>query len=181
VIGTTHGFDVPGKGRPVVAGRIFAEHEFTRPFGPPGDRKVRALPLAGGEMVPEARWAWREPEALLALPEGAVPLDAELVPDGVATVFGLDHTDSNHHVNSLVYTRLFIEAALRRLDAHGRAGAPLLARSLEIAYRKPSFAGELARVRVRAFTLGGAVGAVAALGGDGEEARPRTFARVLFG
>ena len=60
------------------------------------------------------------------------------------------HTDSNQHVNSLVYPRLFEEAALRRLAASGRSTA-VLARSLRIAYRRPSFAGESLRVFVRAY------------------------------
>src|SRR5205823_12900006 len=45
--------------------------------------------------------------------DGARALD-EVAPDDFAETFGLVHTDSNHHVNSLVYIRLFEEAALRR-------------------------------------------------------------------
>src|SRR6185369_14676109 len=98
-------------------------------------------------------YTWRGPEAALALPDDAIALDPQPILDDGTTVFGRDHTDSNQHVNSLVYTRLFIEAALRRLWDHGHKG-PLLARSAEIAYRKPCFAGERVKVAVRAFKLG---------------------------
>lgn len=186
VIGHATAAPPPDAGRPVIAGRVFAEHVFTRPFGPPDQRKVRSLQIDGRAVVPEAQWTCPTPEESAALPAGAVALDAEFVPDTTFTVFGLDHTDSNQHTNSLVYTRLFIEAALRRLDAHGRARPPLLARRLEIAYRKPSFAGERVRVVSRAFTHGDELGAVAALLPDDEAtrpagaARPRVFARVAF-
>ncbi len=177
----------PDAGAPrIVAGRVFAEHVFTRPFGPASDRRVRALRRDGAPWVPEVRRESAKPESLLELPEGAVALDAETALDDAETVFGRDHTDSNQHVNSLVYTRVFVEAALRRLDGHGKARPPLLGRALEIAYRKPSFAGERVRVALRTFTLGGRLGAVAMLlgaeeaRGDLEKARPRTFARILF-
>ncbi|MFT3771122.1 MAG: hypothetical protein QM820_37375 [Minicystis sp.] len=186
VIGRTNGPPPSDAGRPAIAGRVFAEHVFTRPFAPPDRRKVVALQVGGESVVPPDRWDFPAPEATIALPEGAAALDPDLVPDTTFTVFGLDHTDSNQHTNSLVYTRLFIEAALRRLDAHGRARPPLLARRIELSYRKPSFAGERVRVLTRAFTAGGAVGATAVLLGDEEASRPaglvrpRVFARMLF-
>ena len=65
--------------------------------------------------VPPVRWPWQAPATLLDLPAGATALDGALTPDDTATVFGLDHTDSNQHVNSLVYPRLLVEATLRRL------------------------------------------------------------------
>ncbi len=130
-------------------------------------------------MVPDARGDWRPPEALLALPEGAVALDEAEVADESAAMFGLDHTDSNQHVNSLVYPRLFIEAALRRFHAHGRGRPARAARAMEIAYRKPCFAGDRARVSARAFAMGDRLGVVAALHAEGD-ARPRCAARLLF-
>jgi hypothetical protein len=187
VVGRTQGAQPADAGRPVVAGRVFAEHVFTRPFGPPEQRKVRALQIGGASVVPPDRWTWRDADAALALPPGAAPLDADLVPDAAFTVFGLDHTDGNQHTNSLVYTRLFIEAALRRLDAHGRARPPLRCRAMEIAYRKPSFAGDRVRVLVRAFAEGSQLGAAAALVSEEEASaprekmRPRVYARMLFG
>lgn len=187
VIGRTNGAPPPDAGRAVIAGRVFAEHVFTRPFGPPDRRKVVALEVGGRSVVPPDRWAFRDAEATLTPPEGAVPLDDGLVPDATYTVFGLDHTDSNQHTNSLVYPRLFIEAALRRLDAHGRARPPLLARRIEIAYRKPSFAGERVRVHTRLFMAGDAPFASQILLSEEEAARPagtvrpRVYARILFG
>jgi acyl-CoA thioesterase FadM len=186
VAGSTMGPKPADAGRPLVAGHVFAEHVFTRPFGPPGERKVRALELDGRTVVPEARYAWREPATLLDLPAGAAPLDAELVADTAPTVIGLDHTDGNQHVNSLIYPRLLLEAALRRFAAHGRSRPPLLSRAAEIAYRKPSFAGEAVRVATRAFTLGADLGVVAVVVADEEAAaplagKPRVYARMRFG
>ncbi len=182
-LGRTHAPQPPDAGRIIVAGRIFAEHVFTRPFGPPAERRVRSLVVDGGApFVPEARYTWRDPEEAMALPEGADAIDAAPILDEATTVFGLDHTDSNQHVNSLVYPRLFIEAALRRFHALGLAGR-LLARSMEIAYRKPCFAGERARVTVRAFRWEGHHGITAAISAEGDPpgARPRCAARLLFG
>jgi hypothetical protein len=181
-IGRTHPPQPPDAGRSVVAGRVFVEHVFTRPFAGAAERRVRALDLGDGRtFVPEPRYELRDPEALLSLPEGAAPLHAEPVLDDAPTVFGLDHTDSNQHVNSLVYPRLFLEAALRRLEALGR-GAPRLARAGEIAFRKPCFAGDRARVATRAFTWDDRPGVTAVLAaeGDAADARPRCVARLLF-
>jgi hypothetical protein len=91
--------------------------------------------------VPPDRYAWRSPEALMGLPEGAEPLDVEPTLDPIPVAFGLDHTDGNQHVNSLVYPRVFEELAVRR---HG--DPKLLARALEMRWRKPFFAGERARL-----------------------------------
>jgi acyl-CoA thioesterase FadM len=172
----------PDAGHPVVAGRVFAEHVFTRPFAPAAERKVRALDAGGRPFVPEARADLRAPETVLALPDGAEPLDTAPVPDDAPTVLGLDHTDSNQHVNSLVYPRLVIEAALRRFHALGRGSSPLLARGLEIAFRRPCFAGERVRVVSRAFAWGDRLGVTATITADGDPAgsRPRCTARVVF-
>jgi hypothetical protein len=168
---------------PSLAGEAYAEHVFTRLFAPPEQRKVRTLQLPGVAPVPGPRVEVPPPEALLSLPDGAVALDTEPVADDAAVVFSLGHTDSNQHVNSLVYPRLFEEAALRRLAAHGE-GTALLARRVECAYRKPGFAGDRARFWSRAFVLGGARGAVGALFPDGinpgSGARASFCARVLW-
>ena len=185
-LGRTHPPTPPDAGRPLVAGRVFAEHVFTRPFAPAATRKVRALDRGDGRLfVPEDRYVFRDAEATGSLPEGATPLDAEPVIDEASTVFGLDHTDSNQHVNSLVYPRLFIEAALRRarvLDAAGRGGSPPLARTMDLAFRKPCFAGEQARIASRAFVLDERLGIAGTLNAEGDAAgaRPRCAARLLF-
>ena len=76
-----------------------------------------------------------------ARPAGGADALDRASPDETLIVFGLVHTDSNQHVNSLVYMRLFEEAVLRRFAALGLP-EPVLARRLEIAYRKPCFAGD---------------------------------------
>ena len=94
------------------------------------------------------------------------------------------------HVNSLAYLRVFEEAALRRFVELGR-GSLVLGRRIDIAYRKPCFAGQTMRVVQQAFELEGKLGMCAALidsadmpgGADGAaslEARPHIFARMLF-
>ena len=187
-IGRTYGPPPQGAGEPTLAGRVFCEHVFTRPLGPPGDRRVTRLDRSGSPWLPSEERAWQPAEAAIELPEGASPLDPALSLDPMIIAFGIDHTDSNHHVNSLVYTRLFIEAALRRLAVHGRRG-PLFARSAEIAYRRPCFAGERAQIASRAFSIGERAGIVAVLLDEREAAspleiektRPRCFARLILG
>ena len=174
--GRTHGPRPPNAGEIVVAGRVFGEHVFTRLFAPRDQRKVVALPGLAGP--PPARYAWTAAEDLIALPPGAEPLDDDLVPDDAPIVFGLTHTDANQHVNSLVYPILFEDAALRRFHARGRS-ALVLARSLEVGYRKPCFAGEAYRIHLRAFVdagrLAAAGGFVPAAGG-----RPHCYVVMRF-
>jgi hypothetical protein len=180
-IGRTHGPPPDGAGTIVRAGRAFGEHVITRPFAAPEERKVRRLEAAGLPKVPSARYDWHIPQSTMELPAGAVALDA--LSDAGAIAFGLMHTDSNQHVNSLVYPRLFEEAALRRLATLGR-GTRLLARYAESAYRKPSFAGERVRIVLSAFTLGERVGAVGAFVDDSDTVdtkRARAYVRMLFG
>jgi hypothetical protein len=179
-LGRMHGPPPANAGEPAFAGRVFAEHVFTRLFAPPEARKVVQLDIEGLPPVPEARWDWRMPEATLALPRDARVLDDKLVPDEQSIVFGLTHTDANQHVNSLVYPRLFQDAVLRRLAAHGRSTL-LLARRLEIAYRKPCFAGDRVRFHLQAYVDGNRTGAIGVLLPDGEgEARPYCFIHMTL-
>ncbi|WP_437287941.1 hypothetical protein [Sorangium sp. So ce406] len=183
----TYGPPPPGAGEQIQVGRVFAEHVFTRPFAEAGARKVLRFESPDLPAVPPDRYAWRSPEALMGLPEGAEPLDAEPTLDPIPVAFGLDHTDGNQHVNSLVYPRLFAEAALRRLSAQGH-GTAVLARRVELAYRKPCFAGLRARIVLRTFAMGSALGAVGALVPDPPEkaasaapdARAYCYIRTLF-
>lgn len=183
--GHTHGFSIPNAGERLFAGRVFAEHVLTRPFDPPETRRVAELELPGFPRLPEARHEWQAPEGLLQLPEGAQWLDEAFTYDAAPIVFGSDRTDSNQHVNSLVYPRLFMDAILRRLWDHGKRYA-LRADALEIAYRKPSFAGDRVHVALRAFASGERWGASAMLVADDDKqkpielAKPRCFARVWF-
>ncbi|MEI8257677.1 MAG: hotdog domain-containing protein, partial [Deltaproteobacteria bacterium] len=109
--------------------------------------------------VPVATYAPRPFPAIIALPRDAEPLEPALRFESQVITFGLVHTDSNQHVNSLVYPRIFEEAALRRLAALG-VRTPLLARALEIGYRKPCFAGDRLRLALQAYRLGEHYGAV---------------------
>jgi hypothetical protein len=176
----------PREGAPAaVAGRVFAEHVLTRLFAPAGERKVTRLDVPGLPAVPPTEVAWRPPSAVLDLPEGAEPLEPDFSADPQPVVFGIAHTDSNQHVNSLIYPRMFEEAALRRFAALGKSPA-VLARFLEVGYRKPSFAGERVRIVLRAFSLGARLGAVGAFVTDDEatlspaQARPRCCLKLLF-
>jgi hypothetical protein len=167
-----------GPGEPVMAGRVFAEHTFTRLFAPPDKRRVTTLDAPG--MEPTAEYPFPGAATAMQLPDGAVPLDDEYLPDETGICFGLDHTDSNQHVNSLVYPRLFAEATLRRLGRHG-VPRHLLVRHLDVAYRKPSFAGDRVRLHIRSFRLGERVGAAGFLVADGEPLdKPRCAARILL-
>src|SRR5262249_2839639 len=104
----------------VLAGQAFSEHVFTRPFAPPDQRKVVTLAgIDGYPEIPAARYHQPAPSTAGDVPEGASTLD-ELAPDAIDTVFTLDHTDANQHVNSLVYVRLFLDAARRRLAANNQ-------------------------------------------------------------
>ena len=183
--GRTHGPPPENAGQTLECGRVFAEHVLTKPFGPKEERRVTRIDFPGLEPIPSAMYTWRTPESTLALPEGAVFLDEHFSKDPAPVIFGIDHTDSNQHVNSLVYPRLFIEAGLRRLWDHGKRGG-LIVHAAEMSYRKPSFAGERVRALLRAFTRGKNCGIVAMLVAD-EEAeapldtiRPRVFAKLYF-
>lgn len=183
--GRTYGFAVPNAGERLFAGRVFAEHVMTRPFDPPETRRVTELDIPGSPRIPNARHEWRAPENLLQLPANAEWIDASFKVDAAPVVFGTDRTDSNLHVNSLVYFRMFTDAILRRLWEHGKRLA-LRNDALEIAYRKPSFAGDCVHVAVRAFVSGEKLGAsVLLINGDEakgpiELAKPRVFARMSF-
>lgn len=161
-------------GRIARVGGVRAVHVFTRPFARAEDRKVLDAALVGGDIGERVERA--EPEALLVPPADARCLDDALVPDPAPVVFGETHSDSNQHVNSLVYPRLFEDAVLRRLALHGREPR-VLARSLDVRYRKPSFVGDRLALVLRAYERGGRVGAVGAFV-DGEPSRPRVTLRM---
>ena len=185
-IGHTHGAasaDAPK----ILAGRVLGEHVFTRPFAPPGERRVTAFDFEGAPDVNETRPAAPSFESIASLPEAATPIDAGPRADPTPIVFGLVHSDGNMHVNSLAYLRVFEEAALRRFVELGR-GALVLARRMDIAYRKPCFAGQTMRVVQQAFeTDGGDLSGDLSMGvasvlvdAAAPDARPHVFARMTF-
>ena len=166
-IGRTHPPQPANAGERIHVGRAFAEHVFTRPFAPAGERKVHALPSAEGAFVPERALPFREAIRTLALPPEATFLEPALALDPTQLSFGLSHTDSNQHVNSLVYPQLFEDAALRRLMDLGHDTTALLVEVIDVAFRKPCFAGQRMYVWLRAFSQRGKLGAVAYLGPEG--------------
>ncbi len=184
-LGRTYGPPPDGEGEVRLAGRLYAQHVITRLFAPPEERKVLSLPNAQGvPEVPKTRGRWMPPAEVLQLPAGAAPLDPQLRLDDATIAFGVDHTDSNQHVNSLVYPRLFIEAALRRFANLGKP-TDVLARYMECGFRKPSFAGDRVIIALQAFELEGRLGAVgqyvpAAEAQAFATARPLCTLRMLF-
>lgn len=183
--GHTHGFSLPNAGERLSAGRAFAEHVLTRPFDPPETRRVTEVDFPGFPPVFEDRYESQSPETLWQLPQGATWLDDSFRLDTAPMVFGTDRTDANMHVNSLVYPRIFIDAALRRLWDQDKRGA-LRAETAEVVFRKPSFAGERIHIALRTYTQGEKLGAALMLIGDDdaqkpiELAKPRTFAKIGF-
>jgi hypothetical protein len=80
-------------------------------------------------------------------------------------------------VNSLVYLRIFLDAAQRRFHALGKK-LNVASRCLDITYRKPCFAGDRVRIDLRAFSLGDAIGAAGSV--IGADDKPRCSVRTIF-
>lgn len=151
--GFTHGKQPAGAGEKIPVGRAFAEHVFTRPFAPREARKVLRFDVEGQPSVPADQYRWKNAMELLTLPEHAEAL-GPLSPEAMPTVFGLVHTDSNQHVNSLAYPALFEQAVVRRASELG-VSTTGLARVVEVAYRKPCFAGDVMSLHVQLCRVGG--------------------------
>ncbi|MDF2693470.1 MAG: hypothetical protein K0S65_1853 [Labilithrix sp.] len=141
-IGSTLGPPPPRDAERVLVGRAYAEHVVTRPFAPPAERKVTRLDLPGIPSVPEDLHSFEDAEDLSA--------GHALEPAG-EHVFGMMHTDSNQHVNSLVYPRLFEEAVVRTIASRSDIPDPSrqLTRAVELRYRKPFFTGDRAGLALR--------------------------------
>jgi hypothetical protein len=159
------------------AGTLFAEHTFTRLFAPPDQRKVTKFETEGYPTVPETHYPSPPPRTAQDVPAGAIWLD-ELARDPVDITFTLDQTDANQHVNSLVYIRTFLDATQRRIAATGRS-MKVRSKAVDIAYRKPCFAGDRVHCELRLFTLDDGIGAAGLIAG--EDGKPRCYVRVLFG
>src|SRR5262249_34926833 len=124
----------------ILVGRVFAEHVFTRPFGPKDRRKVTSLEGEGMPAITDVHAF--EPAEALAGDVGARSDDLR-----TAFTFGLLHTDVNQHVNSLAYPRIFEELVIGKLQAEETR--KLQNQAIEIRWRKPFFAGETADVAIR--------------------------------
>jgi hypothetical protein len=159
--GVIHGPLPEGAGEIIEVGRVHAEHVFTRLFAAPGERRVIALEGSGLPRVPERRISRVAPSDVLTLPEGAAWTTGWQL-DPAPVVFGLDHTDANQHVNSIVYPQLFRDAALRGWARSGAATAVRIC-SDELLFRKPCFAGQRLKIGVRCFMRDNQAGAVLAL------------------
>jgi acyl-CoA thioesterase FadM len=185
-IGRPYG-SCPRAGERAPAGRVYAEHVLTRPFASAGERRVTKLDYPGAPAVTETRPSPPAHESIASAPPGAALLEPSRRPDSVPLTLGLVHTDSNMHVNSLAYVRLLEEAALRRFAALGRS-ANVLGRRLDIAYRKPCFAGQTVRVGLQAFEADGRLGAAAVLVDEADAtseealawAKPHAYATMTF-
>lgn len=148
----------------VHVGRAYAEHVFTRPAAAPGERKVLSLPLSDGPLVPGPVLTFREPISTLELPAQANWVDSKLYLTPAPITFGLAHTDANAHVHTLVYPQIFEDAGLNRLMDLGQDTRAMLVDHIDIAFRKPCFAGQRMYLWVRAFVLRDKLGIVAYLG-----------------
>ncbi|MFT3694253.1 MAG: hypothetical protein QM831_13995 [Kofleriaceae bacterium] len=156
-----------------LAGRIFAEQTFTRLMAPPDQRKVTRLDVEGYPAIPEERHTPPAPSTAGEPPEGAqwiVPPSPDIPYN-----FTLDQTDSNQHVNSLVYIRIFGDAVNRKLAAAGKTGK-LRTRAVDIAYRKPSFAGDEVTCQVGLWESANGLGAAGFIAGS--DGKPRVFVRL---
>ncbi len=134
-------------GERVAVGRMYAEHVFTKPFSAKDQRQVAVDELASFEGVPGRLIEPRAYASVVDLSDYR-SIDESFAQPCSPIAFGMRHTDSNQHVNSLVYFGLFEEAALSALSSRGR-NTQVMARAIEIAYRKPSFAGQLMQPCVR--------------------------------
>jgi acyl-CoA thioesterase FadM len=186
-LGRTYG-TVDGSGTRALAGRVLAEHVLTRPFAPPGQRRVEALDFQGAPDVSDTRPDPAPVDEACNLSGDATPLEPGMRAESASRTFGLLHTDSNKHVNSLTYLRIIEEAALRRFASLGRP-ADTLGRRVDISYRKPCFAGQTVRVADRAYELaGGGLGVVAMVFDEADArsgeaftgAQPHVCARMEF-
>jgi hypothetical protein len=166
----THAKQPPDDAARALVGRIYAEHVVTRPFAKTaGERKVTRLEdLPGVPEVPEDEHAYEDAASLVA---------GHALEPAREHTFAMMHTDANQHVNSLVYPRLFEEAVTTRAMERRLLEAPerLLARAIELRYRKPFFAGERAVITASARPSPSALDAVGAFVPiDGDPTKPRT-------
>ncbi len=166
--GSTH--DVrAGVAEHEAVGHVFAEHVLTRPFAEPERRRVHAWPE--GYSHQEQR-AWTELDELSNLGD-AKAIDRTAMQARELT-FAMRDTDSNRHVNSLVYPRLFEEASTQQWQT-----PELAMRAIHIAWRKPCFVGDRVRIEIQRIAHGDAKGAIATL--RGEEGKLRCVARLWLG
>jgi len=76
-------------------------------------------------------------------------------------------------------TTLMLSGQEKTVPAQNGKSRVVLVRALDIAYRKPSFAGDRVQVHLKMFEIGGRIGAAGFLAAPGET-RPRVCARILL-
>jgi len=138
----------------------------TRPFAPREQRRVTVCNLPRGVSLDAHVYHPPTPDRVCTPTSAAVSLEPTLRCDE-PVVFGVCHTDSNQHVNSLVYPRIVEERALRRLHALG-ARTAVVATACEVSYRRPCFAGDTLDFAVRVFECDGGYEVIAAVLPTGE-------------
>jgi hypothetical protein len=161
----------------LVVGRIHTEHLLTAatPNGEtPAGLDEFAFPDDGG-----TRFEWTAPSHVHAPPPNARRLDRE-GRVGRTIVFGPMHTDPRGRVRSLAFPRIFEEVALERFAALGQR-VDVLAREVQLTYRKPCVAGQRVDVMLQAFERDGAPYAVGAFVPHGLDRRPHCYVRMGFG
>jgi hypothetical protein len=165
----------------VRVGRAFGEHIFTKPHAPKAERKVLGFNVPGYPAVPTQRYTRPKLTETVAVPAHATALEDTFSADECPWVFGMTHTDGNQHVNSLVYVRMFEDAAIRRF-ARLERNAAVLAHRVEVQYRKPCFAGQKLVCMLRAYEAPEGDGVVGYLGVEGAPVEKAHCAvRMQFG
>jgi hypothetical protein len=119
---------------------MYAEHVFTKPFASKEHRKVSVSDLSQFAEFPGRLIEARAYASVVDLSGCRACDDAFVAQAPIA--FGMRHTDSNQHVNSLVYFTVLEEAVLEALASRKR-DTRVMARAIEVAYRKPCFAGQV--------------------------------------
>jgi len=164
------------------AGHMRGVHVLTKPTAPAGERGVTDVPP---QLAPLKVHPWDEPfpavEGMRGVPEGFRQHDSG--PWGIQhTVWGINNTDINQHVNVHEYI-INIENHFARMLHGARMDVPRhRVERMEILFRKPSFMGDTCAIQGDLFTKGDEtllLGGFHALGPDGAvDPKPTVFARL---
>jgi hypothetical protein len=166
----------------VPAGRMRGVHVLTRPTAPAGQRGVSEVPRQLRDLKVHP---WTEPypsaEGLQEVPDGFQAVDAGPWREQ-RSVWGLNNTDINQHVNVHEYI-INIENHLARVLHGADLSVPEhRVERTDILFRKPAFMGDVHEMRGDLYTRGEQtlfLGGFYAIDADGRaEARPSVFARM---
>ena len=166
----------------VPAGRMRGVHVLTRPTAPAGQRGVSEVPRQLRDLKVHP---WTEPypsaEGLQEVPKGFQAVDTGPWREQ-RSVWGLNNTDINQHVNVHEYI-INIENHFARLLHGGGLSVPEhRVERTDILFRKPAFMGDVHEMRGDLYTRGDQtlfLGGFYAVDADGRaDARPSIFARM---